>query len=635
MSSVIAQDPPISARRRHFGRWRAGCLALIYLLAGIHIAHWRITGKSLAPLELNEVMHTLELGVITAGFLFMVTAVLATSIFGRFFCSWGCHILALQDGCAWLLARLRIRPKPVRSRLLLLIAPGALIYMFLWPQVTRIVEGRPAPAWRIATDAEGWASFTTTDFWRNLPGPGVTLTTFLVCGGLIIYVLGSRSFCRYACPYGALFGLADRVAPGRILSVGDCANCGRCTAVCKSSIRVHEELTVFGKVVSPSCLKDLDCVDVCPQRAIGFGFARPSGFRSFSRAARKPAYDLTWFEEGLAAASFLVTLLSVRGLYATIPFLLALGIASIVAYGAVVAVRLIRAEHARLGGIQLKIHGRLTRAGVVFAAGAVLATALLVHSAFIRLHEVRGHRAYERVVAAAMAGGLHQASAAHAEAIDQLGACARWGLVRTMLLDRRLATLYLLAGDEGLATPHLERLSGRDPALALELTGDVHACMGRSEPALVDYEAALRHDPRRPRVHRSMAQLLAQRGDSAAAREHLEAAVAIDPWDVLAHGHLTMILVHQDELDGALVHARRSCELKPRDAALRNTLGFVLLRLDRLDEADAVLREAVALDGRFALARLNLGRVLARQGRAAEAERHFADAVRLDPRLGG
>ncbi len=38
----------------------------------------------------------------------MVTAaVVSAALFGRFFCSWGCHILALEDLCAWLLARVR------------------------------------------------------------------------------------------------------------------------------------------------------------------------------------------------------------------------------------------------------------------------------------------------------------------------------------------------------------------------------------------------------------------------------------------------------------------------------------------------------------------------------------------------
>src|SRR3990170_181184 len=87
-------------RSSRYERWRAVALASVYLLFGVHIAHWRLAGTTLAPLELNEVMYTLEAGVVTAGFLLMATLAVGTTIFGRFFCSWACHILALEDLCA-------------------------------------------------------------------------------------------------------------------------------------------------------------------------------------------------------------------------------------------------------------------------------------------------------------------------------------------------------------------------------------------------------------------------------------------------------------------------------------------------------------------------------------------------------
>ena len=123
-SAAPSQAPALPGQRANYSRWRAGTLTLVYLLVAAHIAHWRITGKTLAPLELNEVMYTLELGIVTAGFIFMVVAAFSVAIFGRFFCSWGCHILALEDLCAWLLKKLRIRPKPIRSRMLLFVPPS-------------------------------------------------------------------------------------------------------------------------------------------------------------------------------------------------------------------------------------------------------------------------------------------------------------------------------------------------------------------------------------------------------------------------------------------------------------------------------------------------------------------------------
>jgi polyferredoxin len=195
-------------------------LGAVYLLAGLHFAHWRVAGRTLAPLELNEVLHTLHLGIVTAGFLFMAVVLLATVIVGRFFCSWACHILALQDLAAWLLARVGIHPKPLRSRALAWVPFATMAYLFVWPQVARVAAGEPAPHLRVVSGASGWTSFVTDDMWRNLPSPAMALLTFAVCGFVIVYVLGSRSFCTAVCPYGVLFGAADRVAPGRIVAAG-------------------------------------------------------------------------------------------------------------------------------------------------------------------------------------------------------------------------------------------------------------------------------------------------------------------------------------------------------------------------------------------------------------------------------
>ena len=105
-----------------------------------------VTGRTLAPLEFNEVLNTIHDGILTAGFLFMAMAVLATAVAGRFFCSWGCHILALEDLSAWLLARVGIHPRPVRSRVLLWVPPLAMVHLFVWPQVERLWHGRAQPA---------------------------------------------------------------------------------------------------------------------------------------------------------------------------------------------------------------------------------------------------------------------------------------------------------------------------------------------------------------------------------------------------------------------------------------------------------------------------------------------------------
>lgn len=453
-----AQEPPRA--RPQYGRWRAGALITVYFLMAAHFVHWRFVGTTLAPLELNEVMYTFEAGIVTAGFVFMAVAMLSVLFFGRFFCSWGCHILALEDFCAWLLGRFGIRPRPIRSRLLLLVPPAALIYMFVWPQIARLVEGRPAPAWRIMSADDPWGSFLTTDFVRNLPGPFIALLTFAVCGCLIIYFLGSRSFCRYVCPYGAAFALADRLAPGRIIHVGAaCDGCGVCTAACKSNILVHEEIRIHSKVVSPDCLKDLDCVAACPHESLRWGLATPALFQSWRKRGRRPRrWDASIGEELLIAVVFVASLLILRGLYDAVPFLLALGCAAVLSWMAVISRRLVRRPRVDLGRVALRCRGRLTGCGRLFAVIVAATLAFMSHSAVIRWHEWRGQAAFEELRAATTRHDAASTTAAAALAIRHLDLCDRFGLVRSTLLTQRLAGAHEWSEAPLEAEPHLRRL---------------------------------------------------------------------------------------------------------------------------------------------------------------------------------
>ncbi len=97
------------------GRWRAISLIVLYLLMIAHLIQWRISGSTVSPIEPSETMYTLQNGAINAGFIFFTLAILATLIFGRFVCGWGCHIVALQDLCAWLMKKFGITPRPFAS----------------------------------------------------------------------------------------------------------------------------------------------------------------------------------------------------------------------------------------------------------------------------------------------------------------------------------------------------------------------------------------------------------------------------------------------------------------------------------------------------------------------------------------
>lgn len=563
-------EPAPSHRPRSYGRWRAACLAGVYVLMGLHIAHWKIAGQTLAPLELNEVMYTFELGIVTAGFLFMLAACIATAIFGRFFCSWGCHILALEDACAWLLGRVGIRPRRLRSRLLLLVPAAAVFYMFIWPQIARAIWPAPPIQLHLRTDAQGWASFVTSNFWRNLPDPWVAGLTFLICGFAIVYVLGARAFCTYGCPYGFVFRMMDKLAPGRMVVTDRCTQCGRCTAACTSGVRVHEELARYGAVVNSACLKDLDCVSACPYDGVRYGFTRPPAFRAWLRTwtlAKKP--DFTRAEEVLLAGVFVITLLVFRGLYDAGPFLMTLGLGAILALLAVLTLRLLRSEHVKLGHFWLKTKGRIQPAGRAFVFLMPLLAAFVAHSGFVRYQEYFGHAAAERVEKA-----LHGGQALRMDlqaAVTHLDAAARWGLVRSERLIRRLGAMQGLLGEE-------------------------HGNSGDLAGAERHLREALRWTPGVPGLHYNLGvMLMAQKRDTEAIREFETAA-------------------RQD----------------PNDADIHNNLGFVVGRCGDAAQAEAHFREALRVNPNHAHAHFNLGRLLYQRGRHNEAAAQFEAAARLD-----
>lgn len=669
-------------RGRNYSRWRVATLVGVHVLAAIHIAHWKLSGKTLAPLELNEVMYTLELGIVTAGFLFMALIVVSTMIFGRFFCSWGCHILALQDLCAWILRKLRIRAKPVRSRVLLLVGPGALFYMFIWPALRRVAfdDGRAA-ALRVTDDTSGWASFVTDDFWRNLPGPGVALLTFAICGFVIVYVLGTRSFCRYACPYGAVFGIMDRFAPGRIKVDPDtCTNCGVCTAVCESHVRVHEELAEYGRIVDPACLKDLDCVSVCPEQALSYGWTRPSLLQSLRPGRRRLRYDFTLGEDVLMAVVFLGALAVFRGLYAHVPFLLSLAIGGILAYLAVLCLRLWRRPNVRLNSFQLKLKGRITRHGAAFTCFAALLWVFTAHSAFIRAHEALGQRAAERVTSMYQAGA-EPASVRFAAraAIDHFELLNRWGLMRPRGRFAQMASLYWAAGEVAAAERCWRRAIERSPdnqdarldlaaslarrgridqaapllqqvtaaqarseqdaaryahyrASAWHRLGTIHAVNGRLSEAQSAYESAIAERPDHIAAHLALAELHANSGDLDGARARLRSALDVDADNVTLLYNLAVLDASAGDSDRAVAGYRRAAELRPADADIWNNLGVALRETGQLLQAGRCFRHALEINADHAHAHFNLGRLQLRTGRRAEGRRHLERAAELDPR---
>jgi tetratricopeptide (TPR) repeat protein/NAD-dependent dihydropyrimidine dehydrogenase PreA subunit len=683
-------------------------LVLVHVAFAAHIAWWRFKGDVLTPVEPSESAFTLEQGLVNAGFVFFVSAILLQLVFGRFMCGWACHIVALQDLCAWMLKKVGIRPHPFRSRLLMWAPLTLASYLFLWPTIKREwlhplasthapwladLMGRPNPF-----PPQGFVPhFITDEFWATFASVGVAIPFLLVCCGLCVYFLGAKGYCTYGCPYGGFFTPIDRLSPGRIIVDHDkCEGCGHCTAVCTSNVRVHEEIKAHGMVMDPGCMKCLDCVSVCPNGALRFGFTVPAllkkplppaaikdlkrkstGRKSVPSAPAKPkpkrAYDLSWPEEIGLAAVFLGTFWSVRGAYEVFPVLFAMGIAGCAAFLAFKAWRtatggtgfqLVSAEGpaqakgVRALGLQLRSPRGITRAGWAFTFATTALLAVIAHTGLVTYHIVRGDRLFdaaamskESLLASPPAVVPDEKKVLALRALEYYKAAApisRGGiaLFANGFVERNSALLFLMAGDPASAEAALRRITvshGEQDNLAVDISRlmDLQG-KGDERRAMVDETLARRPEFWALRERRAAEWMGAGRAADVLADADAALARIEDHWSTrVARARTQMIaawaLGALDRKDEAFARLKLAADAAPHHAAARAGLGMAYLQI-KGDPASALpeLEAAVDNDPGNPERRFLLGRVLLDAGKADQAVEHFMIARKAsgeDPRL--
>lgn len=93
------------------------------------------------------------------------------------------------------------------------------------------------------------------------------LPFILKSGILALIIIGSiysyRPFCKYLCPLGALYGLANPVSLYRYhIDESACTKCGACQKVCPVDIKTWETPN------SMDCIRCGKCKEICPHHAI-------------------------------------------------------------------------------------------------------------------------------------------------------------------------------------------------------------------------------------------------------------------------------------------------------------------------------------------------------------------------------
>jgi len=657
-------------------RRRAWVLGIIQVLLIAHIIQWLITGRTTTPIEPSESMEFVSDGVINAGLIFFALALLSTLIFGRWMCGWMCHLVLLQDLCGWIMKKFSIRPKPFRSRLLIYVPLLLALYMFVWPAVyrwgvvpldARLGSELGANNWLVSgyrevfalgglqlprTNMPAWeprVEMTTDDFWHTFAGLAVAIPFLAICGFGCVYLLGAKGFCTYGCPYGGFFAPLDTLAVGRIRVTDDCEQCGHCTAVCTSNVRVSEEVNTYGMVVDPGCMKCMDCVSVCPNDALYFGFGATAARKPRVETPPQRVFDMTWPEEIIFAIIFAICFFGTRGVYGSgmIPMLMAAGVAGCATFIFYKAWRLIRDRNVRLHKFQFKRDGRVSRSGWAFAIFAGGVALLCAHSAVVR--SAKGlagyHDAKVRVSPAQVfsehpmtlppelqehartALGLYRFASSIGNggigllATDQAELDLSRAWMHATLLDFETADDVLVTAIErdgpvpGLCVGRLQILQTRDHDGLLAFAEDV---LTREEnlAAFLD----------------RLVQWAASEGYERAVMAICEQRLEVFPENLHTMRWLSILQVQVGDYEDAITLTRRTIEIDPTSPGAYRHLADALLANAQPEQAEDALREGIAAVDRAHSEPLHsaMAQLLRAIGRDEEARYHqdIANEVR-------
>jgi tetratricopeptide (TPR) repeat protein/ferredoxin len=586
-------------------RWRAIALLILNLLMVAHIIQWRFMGQTISPIEPSESMFTLQNGAINAGFIFFAAAILATMIFGRFVCGWGCHILALQDFCAWLLNKIGLKPKPFRSRLLVYVPIIVAFYMFVFPTAYRyFVKPKNEPLIPQFTN-----HLITTEFWATFPPIFVAIPFLFICGFMTVYFLGQKGFCTYACPYGGFFSLADKISPGKIRVTDACNQCGHCTATCTSNVLVHAEVKQYGMVVDTGCMKCMDCISVCPNDALYFGFGKPS--IAVSKTITKN-YSLTWKEEFFAAFVFFVSFLSVWDVYQLVPMLMALGIATVTTFLSTRLLKLFQSADLSFYHFNLKAAGKIKKAGFVFLSLALIWIGLNEHSGWIRYHESAGNRAFQSLqipdeLALAQKNPSQWISLSDskniAEGKNHLRTAYDFGLITNSEALPKLAWFEYLSGNTEQAIKLLgtsaEHQSGQPKALSYYYQGAILNRNGRYEEALISLEKSLSERPDLVSAREEKGESLWQLGQKQEAISAWNDTIKRNASMPLANNFLAGALLSLGKTEDAATFKSQAEKVTPNDPFFHWMVGLRLKNLAMNDIAEEHFQQAIKLNPEF------------------------------------
>ena len=199
------------------------------------------------------------------GFLLIVGALV-----GRLVCGFLCPFGLVQDLLHKipLPKKLKIRKLPGERILSYLKYAILLIFVLILPAFAVNIIGQGDP-WFCkyicpsGTLMGGVPLVMLGDGFRAAAGALFDWKVLLLIFFLVLSVMYYRPFCRFICPLGAIYGLANPISLYRYQILEEkCVHCGACKKACKLGIDPVKTPN------SPECIRCGECVKACPHQAI-------------------------------------------------------------------------------------------------------------------------------------------------------------------------------------------------------------------------------------------------------------------------------------------------------------------------------------------------------------------------------
>jgi polyferredoxin len=210
-------------------------------------------------------------GIVVAGFITFTLQFLSALIFGRAICGWLCPAGGLQEAC------FQACEKPVR------IGKADWIKWLIWiPWIMIIIV--------FFIRAGGFNSVHPLYKFENgisVDEPGAYIIYFIVVGIIVLLslIVGKRAFCHYGCWMAPFMIIGRKIRnffmwPSlHLKSYEDkCTDCHACTKNCPMSLDPNAMVRKHD-MEHTECILCGNCVDVCPKKAIEFGF-HPGNLRA-------------------------------------------------------------------------------------------------------------------------------------------------------------------------------------------------------------------------------------------------------------------------------------------------------------------------------------------------------------------